>query len=160
MLIHFGVHHFPSPQRAIMQAHRVLRAGGRLAFTVWAPPAEHALHRIAIEAVRAAADAGASLPVPPQGPLNEAAACRRLLEDAGFAAPAVQTLHGVLKLDGVAELVHMMQAGTVRLSALIRSQGPVRGAAILAEIEKSAAAFCVDGGLEIPVAAILASAVK
>ena len=50
--INFGVHHFPFPLRALAEAHRVMRVGGRLAFTVWAPPEEHALHRIVAEAVR------------------------------------------------------------------------------------------------------------
>jgi SAM-dependent methyltransferase len=32
----FGMHHFPHPEKALAEASRVLRAGGRIAFTVWA----------------------------------------------------------------------------------------------------------------------------
>jgi ubiquinone/menaquinone biosynthesis C-methylase UbiE len=37
----FGLLHMPSPDRAIAEAYRVLKAGGRYAFTVWASPDRH-----------------------------------------------------------------------------------------------------------------------
>ncbi len=36
--VNFGMLHFQHPERALAQAHRVLRPGGRAAYTVWAPP--------------------------------------------------------------------------------------------------------------------------
>src|ERR1700710_777232 len=37
----FGIHHVPRPILALRQAHRVLRSGGLLAFTIWAAPSEN-----------------------------------------------------------------------------------------------------------------------
>lgn len=160
--INFGVHHFPQPQRALAEARRVLRPGGRLAFTVWAAPDVHALHGIAIEAVQALGDAGAALPAPPQGDVNRAETCLRLLGEAGFDAVHcdARTLPATLCLPGVAELMLLMREGTVRLAALIATQSAERGAALLADIERRASRFEREGRLEIPMAAILASAVK
>lgn len=160
--INFGVHHFPSPQRALCEARRVLRAGGRVGFTVWAMPDEHALHRIALEAVREAGEAGAALPVPPGGAVNDGPICTRLLSEAGFevAAVRIEKLSAVLRLDSVADLVHLLQRGTVRLSALIDSQPRDKSAAILAGIERAAAKYQHNGQLEIPVVAILAVATR
>ncbi len=162
VVINFGVHHFPFPRRALSEAHRVLRAGGRVGFTVWASPDEHALHRIALDAVREAGDAGASLPAPPEGAVNDAATCTRLLVEAGFDGAAVraETLSAVLRLDTMADLVYLLERGTVRLSALINSQPRDKSAAILAGIERVAAKFQRDGRLDIPVAAILAVATR
>ena len=33
-----GFPHFPHPERAIAEAYRVLKPGGRYAFTCWTPP--------------------------------------------------------------------------------------------------------------------------
>ena len=45
----FGVHHFPDPVRALSEAHRVLRPGGRIAFTGWAAPAQNAAWKLLFE---------------------------------------------------------------------------------------------------------------
>jgi SAM-dependent methyltransferase len=82
--INFGVHYFPFPQRARCEACRVLRRRCLIAFTVWSTPDEHALHGIALEAVRAAGDLSASLPVPPNGGWNTLERCMSFLEAAGF----------------------------------------------------------------------------
>ena len=162
VVVNFGVHHFPFPQRALSEAYRVLRSGGRLAFTTWAAPSEHVIHRIVLEAVRGAGDAGAALPLPPGGPINENATCQRLLREAGFAAGSLhtETLHRRLPVESADRLVALLESGTVRLSATLRSQGPQQRAAVLAAIEAAVAQYLSKEGLRIPFVAILASASK
>jgi ubiquinone/menaquinone biosynthesis C-methylase UbiE len=157
--INFGVHHFPFPERALAEAHRVLRTAGRVSFTVWATPDEHALHAMALEAVRGSGSAGAGLPAPPHGVLNTLAGCIKLLEAAHF-KPVAQhctLVRRSLTLGSVAELTHLMESGTVRLASLLRSQPQANRVAVLRGLERAAAKYQRDGHLEIPIVAVVAT---
>lgn len=158
VVVNFGIHHFPFPVQALREARRVLRPGGRMAFTVWANPQEHGLHKLTLGALEAAGVSGAALPVSPGGAINEVATCLALLAEAGFAEPLhTQKCSADLSLDSDQELVDMLIHGTVRLSTLIRSQPADKADAVLREIRHAAASFRVAGRLQIPVTAILAA---
>jgi len=160
VVINFGVHHFPFPEQALMEARRVLRSSGRVAFTVWAAPDQHALYGIALEAVRNAGDIGVSLPTPPHGGINTIEACIALLSRAGF-LPITELCRlerRTLRLRSVAELTHLIESGTVRLASLLRSQSRAKRAAILRCLETAANRYQRDGNLEIPVVAVLVAA--
>lgn len=160
VVINFGVHHFPFPLRALSEARRVLRPTGRLAFTVWASPEEHALHKITLDALRDAGVSGAALPTPPAGAVNRIDTCVQLLHDAGFAEPApiAIKIEAPLWLDSAQQLINLLCKGTVRLSSLIESQAPETAGAVTDAIRRASAAYLVGGRLRIPVTAILASA--
>ncbi len=162
VVINFGVHHFPFPLAALKEAKRVLRSEGRLAFSVWASPHEHALHKITLAALAQAGVVGAELPTPPGGPVNEIDTCLGLLREAGFAAPPARAKKVVAALQLASEqhLVDMLVDGTVRLSSLIRSQNAETAAAIAASIRKLAQGYRQNGRLVIPLTAILASATQ
>ena len=155
--VNFGLHHFPFPERALIEARRVLRKGGRVAFTVWATPDEHALHAIALEAVRSAGSTGVNLPTPPHGVLNTLLGCMSLLAAANFkpVAEYCGLIRRTLHLDSVADLTHLIESGTVRLASLLRSQPQADRAAILRGLEAAAKRYERSGHLEIPVVAVL-----
>jgi len=99
--IGFGVHHFPFPVRALVEARRVLRSAGRLGFTVWASIDEHMIQKVAVDAVRETGNPVATLPVSPAGAICDIGACVRLLREAGFDSPAPRAEKRVARIDQI-----------------------------------------------------------
>lgn len=156
----FGMHHVPRPQRAIAEAHRVLRPRGRFAFTTWAVPDDNIAWRLLFAAVRAHGDPDAAQAPPPGGNLGRAEAVLHLLDEAGFAdCRAAATRWGWRLADGAA-LVAALRRGTVRTAALIAAQPAAALPAIVAEIDRLAAPYRDAAGLAVPIVAILAHGTK
>jgi len=162
VVIGFGLHHFPYPVHALAEARRLLRSGGRLGFTTWAPPEMHVMQRIVVGAVREAGDPGAALPLAPGGAVNQVSACTDLLKEAGFAAAAstVSIVRTHIRIDSARQLWEMLIAGTVRLSTTLRSQPAAKAGAIGAAIERGMAPYRDGAGYRLPIAAILGTTAR
>jgi ubiquinone/menaquinone biosynthesis C-methylase UbiE len=119
----FGVHHFEHPQRAMAEAARVLRPGGRFAFTIWADPKANTAWRLVYDAV-AACGRPVLLPETESGPAT-AENFSRLMRDAGFGAGTVHSecVTRDWVLPAAADLVSTFTEGTVRTAALLNGQG-------------------------------------
>ncbi|MBN8873991.1 MAG: methyltransferase domain-containing protein [Rhodospirillales bacterium] len=152
----FGIHHVPHPQKALAEARRVLRAGGRMAFTIWAAPAENVAWKLVFDAIRACGDPTASRAPPPGGGFASAEACVAALEAAGFVDIAAQPLRSVWHHRDGAALLQALGAGTARMAALIGAQDPARLPAIAAAIDTAAEMYRGPEGLALPLAAIVA----
>ena len=160
--IGFGVHHFPFPVRALVEARRVLRAGGRLGFTVWASIDEHMIQKVVVDAVRKTGNPVAALPVSPAGEISDIGTCVRLLREAGFSSPAprAEKLESRASIESARQLIDLLTDGTVRMSAVIRSQPADKAAALITAVESAIERYQEDGVFKIPAAAILAVCVK
>jgi len=156
----FGVHHVPRPERALGEAFRVLRLGGRLAFTTWAAPAENIAWQMLFDAIRRHGDPDAATTPPSGGGLGGEEPVLRLLREAGFAEPAVEIVRREWRLTQPGDLVAALRSGTVRTAALIDAQRPAALLAIEAEIARHAGAYRRDGWYYLPLAAILGRGVK
>jgi SAM-dependent methyltransferase len=159
VVMNFGLLHLAWPERAVAEAARVLRPGGRFSFTVWAPPEETAGFGIVLRAV---ADHGKPDVPLPDGPpffrFSDPAECRRLLLGAGLGEPAITRAPQTWRLDRPDELFEIMTAGTVRTAALLRAQEPGALAAIRAATVAGAEAYRQNGGIELPMPAVVAAA--
>ena len=152
----FGIHHVPRPEAALAECKRVLAPGGRMAFTVWAPPADNIAWSLVFDAVSRCGNRSAAKTPPPGGSFNQPEHCLQALEAAGLVEGSAELAHAEWPLPNASALVAALAAGTVRMAALIAAQDPSLLPAIIDDIERQAERFRRDDHLAIPVAAILA----
>jgi SAM-dependent methyltransferase len=161
-VMNFGILHLAQPDAAICEAYRVLRRGGRFAFTAWAKPEEAVGFRISLRAIEEFGDPSVQLPPgPPFFRFSDREECERVLESCGFEDIKMRQLPLVWKLDSAADLFAAFYGGSARTGGLLRAQPPANLANVRAAIEASAATYArSDGHLEIPMPALVVSARK
>ena len=163
VVIGFGVHHFPSPQRAVSDARRVLRIGGKLAFTVWSS-SDNKLQQVQLDGMAEGGLRGSSLPMPPNGDISSIEACMRLLSEAGFALElsSARKVAIAIAIPSAQHLLEITSRSTARGAALIRAQPEEVMPAVVASIGKAMEPYASPDRkrYELPAVAILAVATR
>lgn len=161
VVMNFGLLHLGQPEQALLEAHRVLSSGGRIGFTVWARPEEAVGFGIILRAIETYGNM--SVPLPPGPPFfrfSDPQECHRALLGAGFVNPNVASVPQSWRLISPDALFEVMQEATVRTAGLLRAQDGEALKAIRAAIRESVMAYQKSGMIELPMPAVLASAVK
>ena len=159
--MNFGVLHLANPDRALEEAHRVLRPSGRFAFTAWAAPEQARGFGVVLDAIGKFGRTEVGLPPgPPFFRFADAAESRRSLERVGFENAQARILPLAWRLESTATLFEWMMASTVRTGALLRAQTPAALESIRQAVGASAARFLKGHAVEIPMPAVLAFATK
>lgn len=159
--MNFGILHLARPEAALVEAHRVLRAGGRFAFSVWCPPEETIGFQIVLRAVEAHGEPRVELPEgPPFFRYSDVDECKRALIVAGFEAPTVVKIAQVWQLPEGDGLFHAMRDSTVRTAGLLRAQKPTVLHKIREAMRAEVAEYTKRGVVKLPMPALIASAVK
>jgi SAM-dependent methyltransferase len=161
VVTNFGLLHLARPEQFLREARRVLRPGGLVAFAVWAAPEDAVGFGMVLQAVQA--HGNPSVPLPPGPPFfrfSEASECVRTFRSAGFADAQVQRVPQLWRLSDPDGLFQAMLAGTVRTGGLLRAQTPQALAAIREAIRNGVESHRHQDAFEIPMAAVVASAVK
>jgi SAM-dependent methyltransferase len=159
--MNFGILHLGQPEKALVEAHRVLRSGGRFALSVWAKPEETIGFGIVLRAVEQYGEPRVELPEgPPFFRYSDPEECERGLIVAGFESPAVIKISQVWRVPPGDGLFNAMKDSTVRTAGLLRAQKPtvlnkIRDA-MRAELEP----YTKGDAVELPMPALIASGIK
>ena len=160
VVMNFGMLHLARPESAIVEAHRVLRPGGRYAFTVWDSPERAVGFAVVLESIQKHGNVNVDLPEgPPFFRFSHAEESRRALLTAGFVNVRSLQVPLMWLLASGDELLTTFRTAAVRTAALLNAQSPEALKKIRDEIIQRVEEFRKGERLEIPMPAILASAV-
>jgi SAM-dependent methyltransferase len=160
-VMNFGILHLGRPEMALMEAGRVLRDGGRFAFSIWCSPEETVGFGIVLRAVQTHGEPRIELPDgPPFFRYSDPSECERSLIVAGFESPRVTKVSQVWRLPAGDGLFEAMRDSTVRTAGLLRAQKDVVLEKIRAATRLETEKYRRGEFVDLPMPALVASAVK
>jgi ubiquinone/menaquinone biosynthesis C-methylase UbiE len=163
VVANFALLHLANPARACAEAARVLKPGGRFAFTTWAKISENPFVKLVDDAIRAHANLDVDLPPgPPHYLFESEEEFRKALERAGFdGASMTFKLHRIEWNVPTARFVFdaELNAG-VRTAGLLARQTPEVLRKIQAAIENAVRPYVKRSGFAIPKSAYIVAVSK
>lgn len=119
----FGLLHMANPDKAISEACRILKPGGKFAFTVWAPPEKHAFFELVLGAISRHGSMDVTLPeAPPFFRFSQSAESQRTLAKAGFNDISISELTLHWQPNSGQALLDTIYKSTVRTAMLLEAQ--------------------------------------
>lgn len=156
----FGLLHLSNPEKAVAEAFRVLRCGGKYAFTVWAPPARHAFFELVLGAIATHGSTKVGLPdAPPFFRFSDPGECQEILSSSGFTDIEVTEIPLSWRPDHYRQVLDMIYKSSVRTAKLLESQNEAARRNIHDHILDRARQLVESDG-ELPWPAVLAVATK
>jgi ubiquinone/menaquinone biosynthesis C-methylase UbiE len=152
VLSRFGLMLMPEPGRALSEAHRVLRPGGRVAFAVWGPPDRNPwIVLLGITMMQL----GHPPPGDPFGPggmfsLAPPDIARNLTAGTGFSEVGVEELPVAQRFEGFADYWEFQSEVAGPLAVMLRSLSSEVVGQLRSALEDAAAPFLSAGGYEFP----------
>jgi SAM-dependent methyltransferase len=158
----FGMGHFPEAERVALEIRRILASGGIAAFSWWEGFARNRINGIFHETL---ARLGVSaLGVLPQGPpidrFSDADRFAEFLRAAGFTNIRVDSIAFSHRLRDADALWELAMGSFARASATIRAQSAEMRKNIRHAVTDAVRLYAVPGGLDIPVAFLVAAGTK
>jgi SAM-dependent methyltransferase len=158
----FGLLHLEQPEKAISEAWRVLRHGGRYTFTVWCTPEQGcALFGLIQGAIQAHGTIDVGLPpAPPFFRFANIEECQKTLSAAGFGAPASSIIPLTWHGNSPGDLLELFYKSAVRMPMVLERQTSEARERIHKAVLESAERFRAGDRLAVPSPAFMVTAVK
>ena len=158
----FGLGHFPEPERAMAEFARVLAPGRKVALAWWDDFSRSRINGIFFDALARHAEQTPNAPPagPPMDRYSDRDRFAELLRSAGLDAVGVAGVSGTYRLRDADALWQLGMGSFARASSMIRAQTEAVQRQIRLAVTDIARAHASDGGLEVPVAFLVASGTR
>jgi SAM-dependent methyltransferase len=161
--IGFGVPHFPDPALGLIEAARVLKPGGRIAFSIWCGKGSDGAFGWLFDAVGRLGDPTVTLPPGPDAHLlADSAVAKAMVADAGFSDAQSVEVPTALSVLAPESLFDVFDQGAVRAASLLGNQPSALRDAIRADLaaRTRSEGLEVSEGFQIPAPCVIVSAVR
>lgn len=159
--MNFGILHLDRPENALKAMHRILKPGGKLAFTAWGMQDTVAGFAIPLKAIQTFGDPNVQLPPgPPFFLYSDPGHCRDALARCGYAAIGTKIVDQTWIFKSPDEFFQALLHGTARTGGTLKRQPPERLETIRADICSAANAYLNAGKIVLPMPAHLVWATK
>ena len=154
----FGLMHFPDAAAALASLHRVLKPGGRLALSVWAPLERVGFMALMLTTVKEVAPTAGFPPGPAMFGFGTEAALAPLLHHAGFRDPEFREVAVDLTFPSFDAYWNALVLGAARLGGVVRALPEAARDELVMRLKAATAARTGPAGLALTGSAFMASA--
>ncbi|MCY6382452.1 methyltransferase domain-containing protein [Hoeflea prorocentri] len=159
--IGFGVPHFPDTGQGLREAARVLKPGGRIAFSIWRGKGSSGAFGWLFDAVERLGDPSVTLPAGPDAHMMaDIAIAEPILTRSGFSGVKGTGIASQLLVSAPEALFDAFDKGAVRAASLLGGQSSERRDAIRADLAQRVRSDGreTQGGFLVPAPSVVISA--